>query len=167
MQYVQTCKVFDSLSDLAHDDSCFLLSDCGALIYKTLQIEAVCILEDHEDVLISFDCLVMPDAILACNHSVDSDLFYHGLHFIAREELIVKDLAGKDPFGVVKTRPEQLLWLNFILRAFSLKIRNTLGLHYSTVLTLSEDLIKEYQVVFDFTHPCWPTSLRIIVASAQ
>lgn len=95
----------------------------------------------------------MPDAILACNHAVDPDLFHHHQHVIAREKLVVKDLAGKDPFIVVKTRPEKLLMVYLILRASSLKIRDTLGLHYSTELTLSKDFLKEDQVVFDFTHP--------------
>ena len=82
MQDVHACQVLDSLGDLSDDRSRFFLFNCCTLIKKALEVEAVGIFLNHEDVVLRFDRLEMPDAVVAVDQAVDLDLLLYHLEVV-------------------------------------------------------------------------------------
>ena len=95
MHNLQALQVFDALGKLTHNDPGFVLTQSTALLEKALEVEAVCILLNHVDLVRRLDCLVVTDAKVAAQHAVYLHLLEDHLEILFGKVFRVVDLARK------------------------------------------------------------------------
>ena len=99
MNYVIRLHIFYSLDQLSDYHASFLLPYGAPLIKKVTQIKAVGIFLNHVDFRRSLDCLIMSDAIVTSNHTVDFNFFKNSLHLDVAEVLSVEYFTCKHCFA--------------------------------------------------------------------
>ena len=111
VHYLQLLHIVDTLHELAHDDTGFLLLQCSSLLKQYGQVKAICVFLDHVDFRRRLDRLVVLDAVVARDHAMYLYLFEHLLHLCVLETLRVDHLTSIDRLLRVYSRSDDLLSL--------------------------------------------------------